>query len=284
MKLASLILFVSSLTIVISHRKLALDSVREWKQLDFNFPDPQARADAIQKGLFVQRNAFPIDVDVDYQGKTRIETELFSPCWYYCHIRSAPLDKSRIFVTVPRFNLGVPVTLGFVKSPKTDLLIEPYPDYSWHSSHGDDCDNISSAIRVAIDGCNQLWVLDTGVVARRKKCPPQLLVFNLFNDKLVKRYKFPASQHTELSLFTTPVRLFVIVTAQPWVRLTFSLFVAQILDVQDPAPIGSCLNTKVYITDTNGFALIVYDAVTNKSWRIQNKLVRFLHLNTNQST
>lgn len=185
-------------------------------------------------------------------------------------------------MTIPRFTQGVPVTLGFVKSPKADLLIQPYPDYSWHSSHGADCDKITSVLRVSIDGCNQLWVLDTGNVAGVKKCPPQLLVFNLLNDKLVKRYKFPASQHTDLSLFATPVRLIVIITSALG-SIDFSSFV-QILDVQDPAPIGTCLNTKVYIADVTGFAMIVYDAVTNKSWRIQNKLVRFLVPNSSQDT
>lgn len=42
--------------------------VKEWKQLDFNFPSLAIRQDAIARGLFVQKNCFPIDVDVDYQG------------------------------------------------------------------------------------------------------------------------------------------------------------------------------------------------------------------------
>lgn len=206
-------LFVFNLTIVICHGQLGLDSVREWNQLDFNFPNPRTRADAIQKGRFVQRSCFPLDVDVDYRGEIRFEIDApLSRRWYHCLLQLVSLDKSRVFVTIPRFTEGVPVTLGYVKSPKTDLLIQPYPDYSWHSSHGADCDKITSVLRVAIDSCNQLWVLDTGVVAGVKKCPPQLLVFNLVNDKLVKRYKFPPSQHTDLSLFVTPVRLIAIIT------------------------------------------------------------------------
>lgn len=47
----------------------------------------------------------------------------------------------------------------------------------------------------------------------------------------------------------------------------------QIIDVMDPPPYGTCAKTKVYIADVTGCALIVYDAVTNKSWKIQNKLV-----------
>lgn len=114
---------------------------------------------------------------------------------------------SRLFVTTPRFSEGVPVVLGYVKSPKTSVIIHPYPDYSWHSSHGANCDGITSVLRVAIDECRQLWVLDTGVIGSDRKCPPQLLLFSLFNDRLIRRYRFPKAQYTDQSLFITPVRL-----------------------------------------------------------------------------
>lgn len=45
----------------------------------------------------------------------------------------------------------------------------------------------------------------------------------------------------------------------------------QVLDVKDPPP-GRCLNTMVYIADVTGFGIIAYDAQSNRSWRIQNKL------------
>lgn len=41
----------------------------------------------------------------------------------------------------------------------------------------------------------------------------------------------------------------------------------------NPAPYGNCDTTKVYIADVSGFALIVYDSLSDKSWKIQNKLV-----------
>lgn len=144
-----------------------------------------------------------------------LTTRVKSDCLYFsiiylftvqCLVSLGTLDKSRIFVTIPRFSEGVPISLGYVKSPKTSCLIQPYPDYSWHSSHGANCDGITSVVRVAIDQCHQMWVLDTGAIGSTRKCPPQLLVFNLANDKLVKRYKFPEAQYTDLSLFITPVR------------------------------------------------------------------------------
>jgi hypothetical protein len=49
--------------------QLDLMKIREWKQLDFNFPNPRTREEAIRKRLFVAQNNFPIDVDVDYNGE-----------------------------------------------------------------------------------------------------------------------------------------------------------------------------------------------------------------------
>lgn len=61
-------IFVLLKAAVVLSQSSALVSIKEWKQLDFNFPSQQIRQDAIARGLFVQRNCFPIDVDVDYQG------------------------------------------------------------------------------------------------------------------------------------------------------------------------------------------------------------------------
>lgn len=184
---------------------------------------------------------------------------------------SGSVAQSRIIVTMPRFNEGVPITLGFVTAMKTDLMIKPFPNYEWHASYGANCDGITSVFRVMTDSCGQLWVLDSGVIGEVRKCPPQLLVFNMRdNDRLVLRYKFPKSQYVDDSLFITPVRPD---KSKHVVLQIFMTFVCQVLDVNDPAPFGTCKNVKVYIADVTGFALIVYDSVMNKSWKIKNKLV-----------
>lgn len=61
-------------------------------------------------------------------------------------------SKTRIFVTIPRFVEGIPVTLGTVTKErgKTGTLLQPYPEYSWHSSHGMNCDGMTSVFRVAV--------------------------------------------------------------------------------------------------------------------------------------
>ena len=106
---------------------------------------------------------------------------------------------------MPRFMTGVPASLGYTKS--SSALIEPYPSYDWHSSHGRNCDGITSVFRVAFDSCNQMWVLDTGKIGNIQYCQPQLLIFNLINDQLVRRYRFDKSIYMDTSLFITPVSI-----------------------------------------------------------------------------
>jgi len=193
--------------------------------MDFLFPTAQDRSYAINSGLFVQPNVIPIDVDVDYHGS---------------------VAQSRIFVTTPRsFSAGVPISLGYIAAPKTNCLIKPYPNYSWHSNVKN-CDLITSVLRVASDECHQLWVLDSGVVNNIQMCPPKLLVFNLLTDTLVHRYVFPPSQYTTSSLFINPVLDF------------------------DPLSSRKCSEVKVYIADVTGNALIVYDSIRDMSWKIKH--------------
>lgn len=56
-------------TAVVCQLKIQLNTIREWKQIDFDFPSPSVRAEAIKNGMFIQSNVLPIDVDVDYQSK-----------------------------------------------------------------------------------------------------------------------------------------------------------------------------------------------------------------------
>lgn len=53
----------------------------------------------------------------------------------------------RIFITVPRFSGGVPITLGTVDEQGK---ISAYPDYSWNANPGSNCDSITSVFRVAV--------------------------------------------------------------------------------------------------------------------------------------
>lgn len=50
------------------------------------------------------------------------------------------------------------------------------------------------------------------------------------------------------------------------------MYKLQVLDVRDPPPRGTCANTMAYIADVTGNGILVYDALRNRSWRVQNKL------------
>lgn len=225
---------------------LSLVSVKSWKQLDYQFPNSQLREFAIKHGLFIQQNAVPIEAVPDCLST----------------------GKKRIFISMPRFVPGVPVTLGTI-SPVNKDYIKPYPDYSWHSSHGLNCDAMTSVFRVVIDECQRMWVLDTGKIENTQFCPPQILIFDLITDRLITRYKIPSENYSEISLLISQVRNKFRVNNCMIIK---HFQMSQVIDVDDPPPIGHCANAKAYIADTTGFGLIVFDLASETSWRVQSKL------------
>lgn len=110
-----------------------LKLVSEWKDLEYAFPSPSHRQAAIQSQQYIPGRGVPIDVDVDY----RIQ------------------GPSRIFVTIPRFTTGIPITFGVVTSAGASggPIIQPFPNYDSQSSHGQNCDGITSVFRVAVSDC-----------------------------------------------------------------------------------------------------------------------------------
>lgn len=64
-----------------------LDIIYEWTQLDFQFPTPEARQQAIDSGSFIPENNMPMGL------------EIFG---------------DRLFITVPRWKSGVPASLNYV--------------------------------------------------------------------------------------------------------------------------------------------------------------------------
>lgn len=197
-----------------------------WKSCEFAFPNERAREIAIKQGSFIPGAPVPIDVDVFYGGK----------------------QGSVVFVTVPRFQEGVPVTLGYVTDDVTsegNPIITPYPSWEWNKEG--DCNGLTSVFRISIDQCNRLWVLDTGKVGERQICRPQLQVFSLINNRLIHQYKFPRDQFMDSSLFVT--------------------LAVDVRNVDD-----KCRDTFVYVADVTGFALLVYDLRNDRSWKITNNL------------
>lgn len=45
----------------------------------------------------------------------------------------------------------------------------------------------------------------------------------------------------------------------------------KVVDVATPANDANCANTKVYIADVSGYAILVYDWKQNRAWKVQNQ-------------
>ncbi|XP_046659965.1 protein yellow-like isoform X2 [Homalodisca vitripennis] len=204
-----------------------MEVLYSWSQVDFTFPSSALREVYLAGGHFIPKHNVIIDVDVwgGYQG----------------------IDR-KIFVTMPKFKPGEPVTLATVTNKRRNhtTLLHPYPDWSWHQG---DCDGITSVFRTRVDKCGRLWVLDSGMVDifvdSRRQCPPQILVFDLYTDNLVKRYRFPKSLLEDDSLLITIA-----------------------LDSRQE----DCSDTVAYVTDVTSYKLLVYDSATDKSWKVSSNL------------
>ncbi|XP_076243481.1 major royal jelly protein 9-like [Calliopsis andreniformis] len=184
-----------------------MQTVFEWYYLDFVFESDTQRQAAIQSGKYNYTTNAPIDVDI----------------W-----------RDKIFVTIIR-DEGVPSSLNVISNEqgKGGPLLKPYPNWNWTNT---DCTGITSVYRVAIDRCNRLWVLDTGIIGNNAVCPPQLLVFDLLTDNLIERVQIP---HDVAVNTTSGKGLLVTPVVQ-----TFGF---------------RCSRTFVYLADVEGYAILVYD-------------------------
>ncbi|XP_054257090.1 protein yellow-like [Macrosteles quadrilineatus] len=198
-----------------------METMYSWKAVDFVFPSEEIRTESLANGDFIPENNLIIDVDTWAEhGRDR-----------------------KMFVTMPKFKVGAPVTLAMVTDQQRDnvTLLQPYPDWSWHQG---DCDGINSVFRTHVDRCGRLWVLDCSVIniftTFERKCPPQLLIFDPRTDTLIKRYKIPDSDLDHRNLL---------------------LNIA--VDTRTP----DCSDAFAYISDAVSYKLIVYDSAKDKSWR-----------------
>ncbi|XP_022916856.1 dopaminechrome tautomerase-like isoform X2 [Onthophagus taurus] len=198
--------------------------IYEWTSLDFDYESDSARQHDIQIGNFHQGEIAPIDVDV-----------------YYAHEA-----KPVIFVAIPRFQAGVPVTLGVIQGHTGTIpKIKPYPNWS-SQRHSQSCgpDRIISVFRVQVDSkCNKLWVMDTGKILDKQVCPPQIIAFDLKDNRKIHQFDLDKSLYSDASIFVTPI-----------------------VDTRD-----NCQKTFVYLADCQAFSIVVYDAFNNKAWKVSDK-------------
>lgn len=94
--------------------------------------------------------------------------------------------------------------------------------------------------------CNRLWVMDSGEVNilgpnRMKFRPPTVLIYDLTNGNLDRRFEIPPTQIKQESFFAN-------------------------IAVED----NVCNDTYAYLGDLNAPGLIVYSYKLNRSWRVEH--------------
>nr|XP_033183243.1 protein yellow-like isoform X1 [Bombus vancouverensis nearcticus]XP_033183244.1 protein yellow-like isoform X1 [Bombus vancouverensis nearcticus]XP_033193098.1 protein yellow-like isoform X1 [Bombus vancouverensis nearcticus]XP_033193100.1 protein yellow-like isoform X1 [Bombus vancouverensis nearcticus] len=198
----------------------AMELVYAWSTIDYTYDSVEARDSAIYDGDFIAENNLPLGLEI----------------W-----------RDKVFITLPKWKDGIPVTLATVpkpsktKSPK----LRPYPDWGWHRPGN--CDGLTSVFRVQVDECDRLWVLDSGKVdiakGGRSACPPAIFIFDLTTDTLLRKYIIPSDQVKEDSLYSNIV-----------------------VDIRNE----NCDLAVAYASDVFRYGLLVYDFFKDSSFRIQH--------------
>lgn len=165
-----LLLLALSVVVALCHEQFQV--IFEWKTIDFRWPSEEARKYAILRGDYIPSNNF-------------ISTVKF---W-----------DDKMYLTMPRFKDGVPVTLGVTSAIPVDgdtaPLLDAFPN--WDMQKLGDCSAFQLVHGMEIDPKGRLWVLDTGrSVALRKEsksdCPARLVILDLKdNGKILHTYEFP---------------------------------------------------------------------------------------------
>ncbi|XP_053945345.1 protein yellow-like [Anastrepha ludens] len=216
---------------IISVKQRDLETVFQWKQLVYGFPTEQDRQEALNNGNLVPNNGVPVGLALHHHAQ----------------------KGTRVFTTIPRFQTGIPYTLATVSDTNepNGPVLNPYPNYEWQNAHGRDCNKITSIFCLALTECDQMVVIDAGVIGTTQHCPPQLLIFDLNTDTLVHRYRFETNVYTP----------------------TASLLITPVVVVHDPPPKGRCQRLHVYIADVSYHGLVIYDSEQNTAWRAENKFM-----------
>eukprot|EP01114_Cavostelium_apophysatum_P020909 TRINITY_DN7145_c0_g1_i2.p1 TRINITY_DN7145_c0_g1~~TRINITY_DN7145_c0_g1_i2.p1 ORF type:complete len:355 (-),score=58.57 TRINITY_DN7145_c0_g1_i2:14-1078(-) len=152
-----------------------------------------------------------------------------------------------IFVSVPRWKLGVPATLNRLVTVGSETLLQPYP--SWEMNEVGNVTALQSVLGFEIDSKNRLWVLDQGKVGTDPALPGsiKLVIFDLFTNQIIQSYVF----------------------SEELASLSCSFLNDIVVDMQ---------NGYGYITDTGRGCdvivggLLVYDYLTNTARRVLNQV------------
>lgn len=102
--------------------------------------------------------------------------------------------KDEVYLALPRYKPGVPVTLAKVslKQKGCEAVLLPFP--CWATQEEGDPTAFQNVVDLYLDENNILWVLDIGVVNTFtqpiRKAPPKVIAINILTGKKVKTLDF----------------------------------------------------------------------------------------------
>ncbi|KAF5278603.1 hypothetical protein FQA39_LY00645 [Lamprigera yunnana] len=158
---------------------------------------------------------------------------------------------NKVFVTVPRRRPGVPSTLNFIWMNSTErhnVPLLPYPNAEVNQLPSVDGEGILvSVYRTAVDSCNRLWMVDTGLLEypgnTTRVHQSAVVVMDLITNQIIRRYELKESDmKTDTNLAS------IIIDVMP----------------------DSCDDAFAYMPDLGGFGLVVYSYREDTSWRISH--------------
>ncbi|KAK3596779.1 hypothetical protein CHS0354_038781 [Potamilus streckersoni] len=120
-----------------------------------------------------------------------------------CMIAGIKVYKNNVYVTVPRWRMGVPATLNRVVMKRRENgshipVLEPFP--SWETNTLGDCRNLQYVQSMEIDhNTGWMWIIDPGRInllpvdgsSPQNLCPAKLVIFDINLNRIVQSYTFP---------------------------------------------------------------------------------------------
>ncbi|XP_024225919.1 protein yellow-like [Bombus impatiens] len=146
--------------------------VFQWNTIDVIWPSEEKQNYATEHGDYIPANNF---------------------------IAGVKFWKDKMYLTVPRWKSGVPVTLGVtsatVVNGNTAPKLEAFPN--WDMQEVGDCNAFQLVQSMEIDPKGRMWVLDSGKMSPlsvevKITCPPRLVILDLENNgEILRTYEFP---------------------------------------------------------------------------------------------
>lgn len=231
-------ILLTLVTVALCHEPFQV--IFQWNTIDVVWPSDEERQYAVAHGDYVPTNNF---------------------------IAGIKFWKGKMYLTLPRWKDGVPVTLAVTSATPVNRVtapkLEAFP--SWEMQKIGDCKAFQLVQSMEIDPLGRMWVLDTGRPASlsmdaKTTCPPRLVILDLEkNGEILRSYEFPSSTVRSGTVYLNDI----------------------VLDNEDGG--------MAYITDNDRDdpGIIVYSLQNNTSWKIRHdsmrakpEAVRFMVSNT----